>query len=363
MDSEELVATLEDAGLSPYEAKTYVALLELGTASASELARASDVPQPRVYDVLTSLADRDYVETYESDSLRARAHSPARVLEDLTDRAQRLETAAEEVERRWSQPELESSRASIVERFQTVVDRARSFAEGADYQIQLSASPETFRTLRSAVRDAHERGVSVRVAFHTAEDESPPDPDLYRDVCTEARHRAFPAPFVALVDRTKTCFAHHRDSVEEYGVLVNDRTHTYVFHWYFLTCLWDGWPRIYSTRDAEFPIAYVDVRQFVRDAEPLVEEGATIDVRVQGRDVDTGREVTLEGEVVDFTTGSPDSATESYGLAGKVTLVVDTGTEAVTVGGWGAMIEDVEATCVTVLDASSPDGEPIRTLG
>ena len=77
MESDELRDVLEEAGLSPYQAKAYVALLELGTASARELVEASGVPDPRIYDVVRSLEDRGYVETYTQDNLRARAHSPA----------------------------------------------------------------------------------------------------------------------------------------------------------------------------------------------------------------------------------------------------------------------------------------------
>lgn len=72
----------------------------------------SEVPGPRIYDVLRSLADREYVETYEQDTLRARAHSPADVLDDLRGRADRFESAAEEIEERWEQPGLESTKAS-----------------------------------------------------------------------------------------------------------------------------------------------------------------------------------------------------------------------------------------------------------
>ena len=51
-----------------------------------------EVPRPRIYDVLRSLTDREYVETYEQDTLRARAHSPADVVDDLRGRADRFES-------------------------------------------------------------------------------------------------------------------------------------------------------------------------------------------------------------------------------------------------------------------------------
>ncbi len=69
MDDSELTDVLEDAGLSPYQAEAYDALLQLGAASATELADACAVPTARIYDVLRDLETKGYIETYEQDSL------------------------------------------------------------------------------------------------------------------------------------------------------------------------------------------------------------------------------------------------------------------------------------------------------
>ena len=82
-DRTELVSVLEDAGFSPYQADAYVTLLALGAAPATEVAETSDVPDPRIYDVLRDLADAGYIETHEQDLLYARAVSPEEVLDDL----------------------------------------------------------------------------------------------------------------------------------------------------------------------------------------------------------------------------------------------------------------------------------------
>lgn len=358
MDSAELVDTLEAAGLAPYQASAYVALLDLGAASATEIAEASDVPKPRIYDVLDGLESYGYVETYEMESIHARAHSPAEVLADLRQRADRFESAASEVEDRWEQPELENSGTSVVSRFKTVIDRAETFIEGAEYQIQLSVTPENFERLRPKLVDAHERGVSTRVSIHTDPDGDLPAIDRFEGTCIEVRHRRLPAPFVALIDREKTCFAHHPDSYEQYGVLVNDRTHTFVFHWYFLTCLWEHWETVYSDYADSFPVGYVDIRQCVRDLEPLVEAGAAPRVHVEGFEVETGGSTSATGTVTDAAfTGVQSSEDPVERLSGQVTLTVqpDDG-EALTVGGWGAMLEDMEATRITVLSVGDRDG-------
>jgi sugar-specific transcriptional regulator TrmB len=359
MDSEELRGTLRDAGLSQYQAEAYCALLRLGSASATELADASAVPTARIYDVLRDLEDRGYIETYEQDSLRARASDPQTVLSDLRDRASRLESAAEEIQERWQAPAVERHRVSIVKRFDTVRERAATAIREADSEVQVAVSPAEFRALRDALASAHERGALVYVCLCTdpQSDEEPPTADELRGAATEVRHRTLPTPFVALIDRTHTCFAPHAGSLNEYGVLVEDFTMTYVFHWFFQTALWEIWDVLHSERTDEPPIVYAGVRECVRELDPLVEAGATVTVTVRGLERDTGRTVEVTGRVADVVyTGEADGegTPPLAQLAGQVSLTLETDQGRLTVGGWGAVIEDVEATRITVTRIDRP---------
>ncbi|MFD1640466.1 TrmB family transcriptional regulator [Halohasta litorea] len=355
METETFVDVLEEAGLSPYEAQVYVTLLDLGTASATEIADESGIPGPRIYDVLRSLADRGYAETYEQGTLQARAHDPTDVLEDLRERASQFEAAAAEVETRWEQPELKSNKASIVKRFQTVVDRAEQFIRGSENQVHLSATPADIDQLEDALQEAHDRGVAIHISVHTEADEAPPSAERFEGICKEVRHRRLPAPFVALIDRQKTCFSHHPETIDQYGVLVNDQTHSYVFHWYFMTCLWEHCETIYSERNTSPPIEYVDIRRLVGDIGPLVEAGDSLAVSVEGHNVQTGQPVSVTGTVTGTEHATGISGAEMpYRVAGQATLYVDTGEEELSVGGWGAVIEDIEATRIVLEAADRP---------
>ena len=354
MERAELSETLEEAGLSPYQADAYITVLELGAAPVTRIADASGVPDPRIYDVLRDLESTGYIETYERESLYARANDLDAIVDDLNSRANRFAAATEEIERRWNEPSVEQSTVSIVTRFETVIKNADEFIRGAESQVNVSVAVDDFEQLRPALRDATERGVRVNLSIHTPEDEASalPDPEALSDVCSEARHRRLPSPFAVIVDRTKTCFAPHAGSTNEYGVLVDDRTHTYVFHWYFLTTQWDTWEPIYSSIGDEPPIEYVDLRYCVRDVAPLVRDGATVRVRIEGTDTESGAKRTVEGKLSEILVTGPENAADvdviaSYG--GQVALVVETDEGPVEVGGWGAMVEDIEAHRITVV--------------
>lgn len=352
MDDDELTAVLEDAGLSPYQAEAYVALLGLGTASATDIAESCDVPDPRIYDVLRDLESKGYIETFQQDSLSARARNPQEVLEDLRARSSEYLDAAESIEERWNQPEITDHEVSIVKRFDTVLNRAAELIEAAETQVQLGVSVEQFYELEPALRTAYDRGVNIKLSICTEPDEAVPTTEELDGTCTEARHREIPAPFLVLVDRNWTCFAPHRNSISEYGVLVNDRTHTYVFNWFFLTCLWEIWDTLHTERTPETPTKYVDLRHVVRDIEPLLNEGATIVATVRGYETNTSSSVELTGQITGVNyTGSSIGRTDPVPLAqlaGRISVTLQVDDRSYEVGGWGAVLEEIEATDITV---------------
>lgn len=73
---EAAVEQLQTLGLTKYTARIYVALLRLGTATASEVSETADVPRPRVYDGIDTLHERGLVDIQYSTPRTFRAASP-----------------------------------------------------------------------------------------------------------------------------------------------------------------------------------------------------------------------------------------------------------------------------------------------
>lgn len=352
METEELQAALESAGLSQYQSDAYVAVLELGKASAVEIADACSVPQARIYDVLRDLEADGYIETYEQDSLHARANDPGDVLANIRGQAATLAAAAEEIEERWERPPVDDHMVSIVNRFETVIDRAHALIADAENEVQLVLSPEEFEQLHPALVSAYDNDAVVKVAVHAADESELPDEEAMSGAVTELRHRKLPSPFLALVDRTQACFAPQTRSVNQYGVLVDDYSLTYVFHWFFLTSLWEVWDVVVSERADDPPIQFTNIRECVRDIEPLLADGATVEVSIRGYETGTGVRRTISGTVEKATYAGISTASGEHiplaQLAGQVTLYITNGDEEWTVGGWGAFVEDIEATRITI---------------
>ncbi len=81
--SEKAASAIEGLGLTKTEIRIYVALLESGTLSASEVSRSARVPYSKVYQALESLHRKGWVERQRSRPILYTAKPPASALEEL----------------------------------------------------------------------------------------------------------------------------------------------------------------------------------------------------------------------------------------------------------------------------------------
>jgi len=192
MEKDRLRDVLQETGLTQYEADTYITLLELGSAAATEIADACDVPQARIYDVLRKLEARGYVETYEDGNLYARAGDPSEVIADLDDYAETIADASDAVQERWERPTVENHQVSVVRPLSAIFDRSREAIEQAETEIQIALDLEQFFNFRDALATAYDRGVHIKLALSPG-DNADIDPDElnidFTGLATEVRYR------------------------------------------------------------------------------------------------------------------------------------------------------------------------------
>lgn len=351
MDDTELRSALQNTGLTQYQAAAYLTLLGMGAAPAADIAEKSGVPGPRIYDVLRDLEAGGHVELYKQGQLHARVHDPSSVIDTLQRRAEQFESAKSSIEDRWEQPDLEHYAVSIVKRSETAFERAATALENANNQIKLCVSDSQFDTFRGDLRQAVSNGVYVKLTLSSdPHDEKFVSEERLEGVATEVRRRELPAPFLAIVDRDTVCFAPNAHSMNEYGVIVHDPSHAYVFNVFFQASLWEQWDTIYEHDSEELSRQYVDIRKCVHDVEALLQGGATIRARVLGKAVESGDSVDIVGTITEASYDpGPQPEDAAYPLHdGIASLTIETTDGTITAGGWGAMLEDIEATRVTI---------------
>lgn len=117
--SEEARRTLREIGLTSYETRAYLALIQSGVMTASHVSESSEVPYSKIYETLNSLQKKGWIETKKGRPTRYYPKAPSEPFQ-----ATRLRL--EENIRLWNQ--------AVIDELQPLYER-REFREKPDIWI------------------------------------------------------------------------------------------------------------------------------------------------------------------------------------------------------------------------------------
>lgn len=341
--ADDLRATLDHVGdrfnLGEYEIDAYLAVLEHGELTASEIADRTEIPQPRVYDTVRSLADRGLVELRESRPMKIVAVDPDDAFDELRSSFTEM---VDELEARYTAPTRETEAVSLVKSRSTILRYLEEVITGAEYELAVSLTPDLLRRFREELTRKVENGVSVELLVTPASRAPDPEEFDYLDVATIARaRRGITTPVLAVGDGEYSVYATQdalRDDRERYGVIFNRSALGFLVSGFFGTVLWTTAETLASNGKARpFPRRYASIRRAVKDVREF--DGDRFYATVEGRDIETGRSVTVRGRVVDVAFEDTEEV---------ASLVVETDDGPVEIGGRVAALEDVEGQVIVI---------------
>ena len=336
--TDDLRGTLDHVGdrfnLGEYEIDAYLAVLEHGELTASDIADRTDIPQPRVYDTVRSLSDRGLVELRESRPMKIVAVDPDDAFGDLKTSFAEM---VDELEARYTAPTRETEAVSLVKSRSTILRYLEEVITGAEYELAVSLTPGLLRRFRDELAAKVQAGVSVELLVTPASKAPDPAEFNYQEVATIARaRRGITTPILAVGDGEYSVYATQdalRDDRERYGVIFNRSALGFLVSGFFGTVLWTTASETLAENGSErsFPRRYASIRRCVKD---LNNDGGEFYATIEGRDVGTGRKRSVSGKVVNVKFDPSEQ------VAG---LTVDTGEEQLDIGGLVAAFEDIEA--------------------
>ena len=335
--ADDLRTTLDHVGdrfnLGEYEIDAYLAVLEHGELTASEIADRTEIPQPRVYDTVRSLADRGLVELRESRPMKIVAVDPEDAFGELRSSFTEM---VDELEARYTAPTRETEAVSLVKSRSTILRYLEEVITGAEYELAVSLTPDLLRRFRDELKRKVENGVSVELLVTPASRAPDPAEFDYLDVATIARaRRGITTPVLAVGDGEYSVYATQdalRDDRERYGVIFNRSALGFLVSGFFGTVLWTTAETLAADGKARpFPRRYASIRRAVKDVREF--DDGDFYATVEGRDIETGEPVTVRGQVVDIAFEDTEEV---------ASLVVETENGRVEIGGRVAALEDVE---------------------
>ena len=337
MVSDDLAGALgrvnERFDLNEYETDAYLVVLEHGQLTASEIADRTDIPQPRVYDTVRSLADRGLVELRESRPIEVVAVDPAAAFEGVHDS---LDALVDDLQAHYTAPARDAAAASLVKSRSTILRHIESVITEAEYELILSLTPDLLARFEDSLAGRQRANVATELLVTPAADAPALAEYDYASIATTVRARAgVTTPVIAVGDgehavyATQEALAWNRD---RYGVVFNRSELGFLVSGFFNTLLWTtADPVLDDGDDPDFPRRYASVRRCVAD---LDDSDGSFTVAVEGRDTTTGEPRSVAGAVSAI-------ARDETGLTAALTVATDDG--EVTVGGRVAAFERIEA--------------------
>ena len=346
--ADDLRATLERVGerfnLGEYEIDAYLAVLEHGQLTASEIADRTDIPQPRVYDTVRSLSDRQLVELRESRPMRIVAVDPEDSFGDLQSS---FASMIDELAARYTAPARDTEAVSLVKSRSTILRYLEETIENAEFELSLSLTPALLERFADVLERQRHNGVSIELLVAPAGEAPDPEAFDYLAVATTARgRRGITTPVLAVADGEYSVYATQdalRDDRDRYGVIFSRSALGFLVSGFFGTVLWTTAETLATDgTERPFPRRYASIRRAVKDVRDL---GGAFYATVEGRDTETGDPAIIRGRIVDVTFQDSEEV---------ASLTVETDDGRVTVGGRVAALEAIEGQEIHIGRESPP---------
>lgn len=159
--SRDPVDSLQELGLSLYEARLYLGLLTYGPQNGNELSRTSGVPSSKVYSTLDKLAGAGIVEHIRRGNTQEYVCIPAaellkRYREKYARPLEHLEAALPKLATQQPDPDVLQISGS-----ESVLEHACAILDRASTEVFISLWAENLERLRPALAAADDRGVGL----------------------------------------------------------------------------------------------------------------------------------------------------------------------------------------------------------
>ncbi len=181
-EREEIISRLEDLGLTKNEARVYYALVRLGEAKASEIAKNSGVAREKTYRILRGLTSKGMARLVGGKPQKWRAEEPAKIfmqlLEEKRRRVEKEEWAIQVLEKIFESAMLKKQKREIVvwevgER--DTVDLLKELIENSRENIFLLLSPIhldrfTMGEFKDSIKKANKKESKIKLISWMVED-------------------------------------------------------------------------------------------------------------------------------------------------------------------------------------------------
>lgn len=333
MKEEEIIEKLQKLGLTKYESLAYVSLLKLGPSKATDITRESGIPHTRVYDVLSSLHRKGFVDVMHGSPRLYKPVNPEVILEKLKEEfiedINNLKSAFVELYRQAHGQDLPE--IWTIHGFENTLERVEHVVRSAKHEVLIN-TPYAF--LKLLKKDIKSRKDVLFVIITNLPNEVPEW--LEADNVLLAKTGGAPwlmgSWIIGDIDYALFFGALPQDKRREkfYSFWAKSPRAVFQYMHWFYTIYFDNSEVVKPINYEALPkpLSLVNIRTVIT---VLRYAGLPREAEITGKLVDTREPITLHGKIVAY---------EYTPLVANVTI--ESGGNRWKVGGIGSYVEDVE---------------------
>lgn len=173
-----LIESLQQLGLTSYEAKVLIALTRYGSGNVADIHALSGIPRSAVYGVLTKLKDKGVIETQNIKPMRYKALAPDQVIDRLkVNYENAVETSLEQLENICHVPDASVEEDGVwnISGVKNVTDKIVQMLDSAKEEIILASTypsldkaTETYpimEVITTKLQEKLDEGLKVRITI------------------------------------------------------------------------------------------------------------------------------------------------------------------------------------------------------
>lgn len=327
----------------------YFVLLRHGEATVNEISDAADISVRYVYEIAERLADRGVLKVNDHESpTTIRAVPPDEAIDGIVSD---LNEVGDELRDLYNAPGPQKVEFDLIESLQTARKRVQTILSGAAEEVVLAIPGTRLSAFAAELEEAAERGVTVLLLVE--ENRANPTYELVEHPRIVVRVWDGPLPLMAAAD-VETGVIGPAESLTSNDadrsiVMVRQPQLVGTIVGSFLSNYWPPAEEVYVPDPSPLPQTFTHFRSAVLEAALRLNAGdaITATAEVHSLNVDWPEDDdTVSGEVVEVRQGLVKPTTNTFPV--EASLVVETDRGRVTVGGEGALLEDLEAEAVTL---------------
>jgi sugar-specific transcriptional regulator TrmB len=164
--------SMESLGLTSYEIRVYLSLLEHGSMTASDISKTSSVPYSKIYEVLNSLENKDWLESDSSRPQKFFPKSPSTALEAIRHQKEIEIKSNEEIIKNELMPIYEKSGIKekpeiwVVRGLYNIAGKVSEIIQNSQRELLIALpqiAQEIAKTLQPMLRTLHDKGIRIVV--------------------------------------------------------------------------------------------------------------------------------------------------------------------------------------------------------